>query len=567
MMSAVVIPGNTARPLQTRWHRLALGAAIVVGVALRLSVLLWNEPWTPHHADEHILPLEAVALWEGVTPREIGWPAATTRLAISVVAGATWLVDQGRDVWAHRSALDGVLDSISHWIALRYVDPTPLYQIGRGVSLATGILQLVATAWALGRWVGPAGTIVGTLLVALSPLATEYSQYVLADITGTLFATILVGLSARPTRFQIAIMGVLAGLAAASKFHFGIWLVTPLLCIWLRDDPPFEHRGRLTLGILAAAGLIVIALVPWFWLNPILALKEFAGVVAVKAGAGPTLQHVAVNASTILSGLVVIAVFGLVGAAVALRSSPRRAAAVAVPTIIGALALAASDIVFDRYGLVLLPGLVTLAGLGWDAVDAAPMGLRRAAVTGLVAAIVLTTVDLAAAQRRAGEADVDVLARRWIVEHVARGARVAIHQEDNAFLPRTSEQLRACINDTNSVKAYNDKWLIEGVVRRPDAPEPMRSVVLNDERFYEYWCRQELQAQRDPGFFIVPYHAAKRFGAVLEREAIDDFRTRATAVTGGIDVLVLNRPVDVGAPPAATLATRRGQRVIYRRVD
>ena len=93
----------------------------------------------------------------------------------------------------------------------------------------------------------------------------------------------------------------------------------------------------------------------------------------------------------------------------------------------------------------------------------------------------------------------------------------------------------------------------------------MRSVVLNDERFHGYWCRQELLAQPDPGFVVVPYHAAMRFGAVLERQAIAEFRSGATAVTGGIDVLVLNRPVDVGVPAAVTLATRRGQRVIYQR--
>jgi hypothetical protein len=240
---------------------------------------------------------------------------------------------------------------------------------------------------------------------------------------------------------------------------------------------------------------------------------------------------------------------------------------VAAPAIVGSLALAAGDMVFGRYGLVLMPGLVILAALGWDSIDLAPLWLRRSVAAAVAAAIVLTTASLIAAQRRAGETDVDVLARQWILDHVQRGARVAVHQEDNAFLPRAAEQLRACIAYGDSPDAYLEKWRIEGVVRRPEASQPMRSVILNDERFHAYWCRQELQVQRDTGFYVVPYHSEVRFGAVQERQAIEEFRTRTTTVTGGIDVLVVNRPVDAGVAAAATLATRRGQRVIYTRPD
>jgi hypothetical protein len=45
---------------------------LVIGVGARAAVLSWDDPCHPHHPDEGILPLEAIALWEGVTPREIG---------------------------------------------------------------------------------------------------------------------------------------------------------------------------------------------------------------------------------------------------------------------------------------------------------------------------------------------------------------------------------------------------------------------------------------------------------------------------------------------------------------
>jgi hypothetical protein len=63
----------------------AASIVILIGACPRASVLVWSDPWGPHHPDEHILGLEALGLWEGITPREIGWP----RSALEVVT--TWI--------------------------------------------------------------------------------------------------------------------------------------------------------------------------------------------------------------------------------------------------------------------------------------------------------------------------------------------------------------------------------------------------------------------------------------------------------------------------------------------
>ena len=91
----------------------------------------------------------------------------------------------------------------------------------------------------------------------------------------------------------------------------------------------------------------------------------------------------------------------------------------------------------------------------------------------------------------------------------------------------------------------------------------MQSVVLNDELFHAYWCRRELQVQRDPGFNIVPFHAEPRFGAMLEEDVVKEFRDRGRELTGGVDVLVVNRPVNAGVQPAQVFRTSRGQRLVY----
>src|SRR5256885_9996091 len=86
--------------------RLATIAAILIGALVRINVVRWAEPWAPHQPDEHILPLEAVALWEGVTPREVGWPGSTSRLVISAVAAIPVVAEEGREMWQQRARPD-----------------------------------------------------------------------------------------------------------------------------------------------------------------------------------------------------------------------------------------------------------------------------------------------------------------------------------------------------------------------------------------------------------------------------------------------------------------------------
>src|SRR5215467_12016446 len=95
-------PAATARvPAQTL--RLLTIAAILIGAVVRIGLVWWTDPWDTHHPDEHILPLEAIALWEGVTPREVGWPGSTTRLALSATQAIQWAATRSREAWSVRA--------------------------------------------------------------------------------------------------------------------------------------------------------------------------------------------------------------------------------------------------------------------------------------------------------------------------------------------------------------------------------------------------------------------------------------------------------------------------------
>lgn len=541
------------------WRRVAL-TAILVGALARLSVYLWHEPWTPHHPDEDVIQLESLALWEGITPREIGWPGSTTRLILSGAEAIRWAVDRGGEAWAARHEPLRAMTTISTWIGEQYVRPGTMFRLGRTLSILAGIAQLFVAYWALTRWLAPRARALGMLAVALSPIVVVYSQYVLADIMGVLFATVIVGLSASPSPRRILSMAALAGLAAGSKFHFGVWLLTPLICAHLWDGPDVTPRRRLTLmgasiGIFA---VVLVALVPWFLIDPVLTVKELGGVIGSKIGSNFPLVPALRAFPTLFAG---VGLVGWAGAILALFAARRdlfhRLAPVAIPLIVATVALVTSAVVFNRYALVLVPGLVMISAIGWDFCLAAKR--RQLAALALTVSLGITAWELVTTQRNVAVVDVDVQTRSWILAHVPRGQRVAVQNEWLVWLPRTAAQLRECAQYVASPEAYQEKWQVEGAMTELDLAQPMRSALLTDEAFSAYWCRRELSASRDPGYPLVLYNSDRRFRAILERDAIAAF----IDPSGGVDVLVLNRPVALPVAPAATLTSPQGQRVIY----
>jgi hypothetical protein len=542
------------------------GLVVLAGIIARLSFLGWSDPWGPHHPDEGILPLEALGLWEGITPRAVGWPASTTMLALSAGAAVEWAADTGDKAWGQRHDPAAALATITGWISERFADQTPLYRLGRWTSFAAGVLVLLATVWTLSRWLGPVGVLAGTLVMALAPLAVTYSQFVLADMPGVLAAVLIVGLAANPTRRSIVLMAALAGLGAASKFHFGLWLLTPLLCIWVGLETRARTRWVLAAVTVLLCAWVIVTLVPWLWINATLGMKEFAGIVLVKIGAGASQGQFVRNLGLVLGGLSPAGWAGaLLGLAALGSAGARRYVPVLVPALAGTAVIVGSQFVFDRYALVVLPAVALLAGLGWEHwIGLGHRIVRLASVAVLAGAVVATAASLVGSERNAGEVHVDVQVRRWILGHVPFGATVAVYDETVAPLPRTRAQLEACAGTPDTPEAYRHKWNVLGIDVPAGGPEPMRSTVLNDERFFAYWCRRELDLRREgQGYRVVLFHNEPRFWAIEEADAIDRFRAGLGAADPSIDVLVLNREADTGIAPAAVVRNSAGRRVIY----
>ena len=535
-----------------------LGFVLAAALTVRLSFLMpgvWQQPWTPHHFDEHILPYEALGLWEGVTPREVGWPGSTVRVALSGVYAVRMLWDE-RGALAAAPDPEAALARVSRWSGERVPDAARLFQLGRLVVAAFGILQVVFIAQAASRWLDRRTMTLAAAVAAVCPQAVVLSQVVLADIAGACFASLLLALLPRlwTARSSALWLGVLAGLATASKLHFGVWLLLPVTACWM-PEWQVSHRDRATATLMVLGGfcLTFLALVPWLWLNPVLALKELAGVALVKVGTGAGILGVVRHLGVLFGGLgwlsVALAVPGLL---VFVRSRYGPQIAVAGIVLGTALVLSASGMVFDRYGLVLLPGVTLLAsaGLQWILRRVPRLG------TGTVAAIVLVMglPQTVLAVHQISRRNPYHLAHAWMMAHLPDGASVVIYSEDNQYLPRTAAQLAECASYVWSEEAYQEKLATNDIHGTGTAGLPMRLALLNDEFFHAFWCSRERLAMRSPAFRVYRFHADKRFQTLRIDAVRAEFLAGLDDRSRGFDVVLAHWPMFPEIEPAVTFS-------------
>lgn len=535
---------------------------LIAAACLRLSFLwpgYWQQPWTPHHFDEHILSYEAMALWEGVTPREVGWPASTTRLVLSAAYGAQLVAECGREALAAADPA-AAMSVVARWTGERVSNLESVYPTGRLVSAVIGVLHVAASMAAARAWFGGGTAVWAGVLTAMSPLAVSHSQLVLADVTGALFTSwllaLLPGLAAG--RVRPATAGILVGLAAASKFHFGVWLLVAIAAAW-QSQRDQTTRMRLTAmtTVAGSCALTVVALVPWLWIDPVLGLKEVVGVVLIKAGEGRAFLEAIAVAGNLLWAL---GAATLAGAIVGVRAFLRLRNPVAIVTLVVlAFALAAlslSTTVFDRYALVLLPGTALVSAEGWAS-------LWRAAGRGVRWAVAASVLFAGLPQAIAALDDVRAinsyhLAHAWIAVHLPDRASVVIHSEDNQYLPRHREQLAECAAFAATPEAYRQKWATNGVVMQDASAMPMQRAIVNDELFQAHWCRRELLALRTPAFFVRRFHSAPRF-QTLDMPALErQFREGMSDPARGFDAVLVHWDAFPDIEPAMTFHAGAG---------
>lgn len=543
-----------------RWW---LVLVVTIAAVLRLSFLypgVWQQPWTPHHFDEHFLPYEALALWEGVTPREVGWPASTSRLALSAVYATRLLADRGLELLRQPDPA-AVMTLVAQWSGERVADPRPLYLLARLTGAIIGVLQVIAMIAAARHWVGPKAAILAGTFTAVAPIAVTHSQLVLADITGVLFVTLALGLIPVAVRREgvAALLGVLVALATASKFHFGIWLVPAIGVYWVDRGAHAVRARRLHASVVVIAfAITMLALVPWLLINPVLAAKEFTGVVLTKAGAGSTgVSGILKNLSISLSGLGWSTLLAAIpGGWILWRRVDGLGTLLVVFTAAVLTLFGISVIVFDRHGLLVLPALALAAAATSDRLLASTGPLRMTLVVATV--LVVGVLQSVLAIDRIGAVNSYHVAHEWMLTHLPDDASVVVFAEDNQYLPRTRAQLVECASDVWSDSAYRDKWATNGVTIGPGSGTPMKLAILNDELFHAFWCSREILATPARAFFVHRFHSGRRFRTLTPPAVEVEFVSGVTDPSRGFDAVLTHLPMTSGRQPDMTFTTDVG---------
>lgn len=225
---------------------------VAVAVVLRLWAIGWGAPFL-YHPDEHLILQPAINMVRERTanPHWFQYPSLLLYVEAAVVAGVQPLVQAPLST-------DWVANHIGPWDALPAQWP---FVLGGRVVVALCAVLGVWGMYRAGRAYagGPVG-VGAALLLTAAPLHNESSHFMTTDVPAAtlLTAALALGLAAAraPRLRRLAAAGVVAGLAAGTKYTAGIALLVPLAVAFSGSPRTAVQRVGVVLGAAAAGFLI-----------------------------------------------------------------------------------------------------------------------------------------------------------------------------------------------------------------------------------------------------------------------------------------------------------------------
>jgi len=353
------------RPLVSHW---AIASVLVVTVALRLYGIGWGLP----HAYEEARPLKtAWQMWGwgpeasfDLNPHFFNYPT----LSIYVQFGGQAALYAGmRTARAVQSTDD---------FRVRYhSDPSPFYLLGRLINVLFGVLTVFFLYRPM-RQFGPRWALVAPLLLAVNLFHVSRTQMIDVDVPLTFFVVLTIALSLglvdAPTRKRYALVGLAAGLAAATKYT-GALLLFPIVAAHLVARRSSGVRGADWRGLLLAGAVAVAAFVaasPFVVVDAVAFWNDFAaershmrlGHFGVDDQSTWLYYALALGRRLASWPVLLLAAVGLVYS----LAFKREAWSVVVAAFVVPYTLAISSwaMMADRYALPLLPFIFLYAAVG-----------------------------------------------------------------------------------------------------------------------------------------------------------------------------------------------------------
>jgi 4-amino-4-deoxy-L-arabinose transferase-like glycosyltransferase len=324
---------------------------------------------------------------------------------------------------------------------------------------------MVVVTYLVARRADHATASVAALFVATQPNFVRESHYVLTDVPMTCLVTLTLLMAVRAAEsdkaWSYAWAGIIAGLAAATKYNGGLAVIMPLVAVFIGHG----HR-RIAKSVAALIGALAAFLIaaPYTWLAWPEFVSGFSALARLYAN-GPApiespwltyLKHLRINLGV---PLLVAAALGLVAAAFRIRRVSRGERALwAIAFIFVCLwftLIATQHIVFARYLLPLLPPLLVVAACGveWVATGIVKLSgrpaVRHATLAIVVIVVAYRPVESALAfDRMIAKTPTTGLAYAWILEHVPPGASLVVETAGIRF-PEGRYRTRAEYRLTN----------------------------------------------------------------------------------------------------------------------
>ncbi len=334
--------------------------------------------------------------------------------------------------------------SIADFAAQHTLDPTRLYLLGRGTTALLGTLT-VWVVYELGqRAYNRRAGLLAAWFLAVSFLHIRDSHYAVNDIPATFLVTLaLLGAvrivdTGAPKWY--ALTGAALGLGFVTKYTAALAVVPASIAHFFAPDVHTKTTSGLKLRRLLIMPLIMgISAIfgsPYFVITPGKVFRDIYEALYLpgKTGfdgweidpAGGYVFYIKCLAWGLGWGLLLVCGSGLLTAPV--RRSPKGWVLLLFPVLMYA-SLGHQKMYFARYILPVIPVSLALgAALLERSASVLAQSKRAAPVALVVAALLLTLQPLAASLRSdfiLSHTDVRDIAKTWIEEHIAEGAKIA----------------------------------------------------------------------------------------------------------------------------------------------
>jgi hypothetical protein len=237
----------------SRGYKWAVGGIAAAAVIIRLILAAAQLPYH-YQADEFQIIERALRVGAGeLNPGLFTWPG-TLVIYLNFLAYAAYFA---------LLRIFGAVADAAAFADLYWRAPGPFYFLGRLLSIAFGLLGVVAAGQGARRAFGPAAGLAAAAFVAAAPAAVQASAIALPDMAAvalgaTALAFAVRGLSeARGRHFLAA--GICLGLGAAAKYHVLLYGPALLAAILLAKTAARRKAALLGGTVAAAAAAFVVA--------------------------------------------------------------------------------------------------------------------------------------------------------------------------------------------------------------------------------------------------------------------------------------------------------------------